>query len=312
MNIYREFTPSLQSCGVSTVATMGTFDGVHLGHQAILSRVIESSERLHEIPVVLTFAKHPISVIKPEITPKLLTTLDEKLAQFKRYGIQSVYVLSFTPKIAGMTAEQFISEYLVGCLGMKYFIVGYDHGFGKGRHVSTAELEDFSLKYHFGLEILQPVIIDGKPVKSSFIRELLFEGKVEKASVLLGSSYSLEGAIIEGRGIGKEIGFPTANIEIYDNEKVIPAEGVYSGKILFDKKFMDALIVIGASPTFNVQKQTIEIHIPGFSGNLYEKKVRIEFVCRLRDIEKFHSRHDLIQQIKRDIEQSKQCITNKK
>ena len=211
-----------------------------------------------------------------------------------------------------MTAEQFIAEYLVGCLGMKHFVVGYDHGFGKGRHVSTKELEEFSHKYHFGLEILPPVIIDRKPVKSSVIRELLFEGKVDKASELLGAPYSLEGAIIEGRGVGKEIGFPTANMELPDTEKIIPAAGVYSGKILFDKKHREALIVIGTSPTFNIKEQSIEIHIPGFTGNLYGKKVRIEFVNRLRDIEKFHSQHDLVQQIKRDIEQSKQFITNKK
>jgi len=311
MNIYREFKPSLHGCGVHTVATLGTFDGVHLGHQAILDRVVDSAARLHVEPVVLTFARHPISVIKPEITPKLLTTLDEKLAHFERCGIQSVYVLSFTKEIAEMTAEQFITHYLIGCLGMEHFVVGYDHGFGKGRHVSSAELEKYSSKYHFGLDILPPVVINGKPVKSSFIRELLLEGKVGNASELLGSLYSLEGTIIEGSGVGKKIGFPTANMVIQDTEKIIPATGVYTGWITFDDEQRDALIVVGSSPTFETIKHAIEIHIPGFTGNLYRKKVRTEFSHRLRDLEKFHSRHDLIRQISMDIEQSKQFLTHK-
>ena len=310
MKIYKEFEPSPENCGMKTVATLGTFDGVHIGHRKILKQVVTRAKQIGEKAVVLTFDKHPISVIRPDITPKLLTSLEEKLVIFDESGIDITFVLAFTKKIAEMTAEQFIENYLISCLGMDYFIVGYDHSFGRDRIVSSERLQKYSQKFNFNLEILQPISVEGKIVKSSIIRDHILEGKVDLAALFLGENYSLSGHIVEGRGIGKIIGFPTANMVPSDKGKIIPGSGVYSGWIEIENEHKDALITIGSRPTFDLKDELIEIHIPDYKGNLYGKTVRIGFFKRIRNIEKFETSKELIQQIKFDIEQSKQSITN--
>ena len=209
-----------------------------------------------------------------------------------------------------MTAEQFTAEYLKDCLGMSYFIVGYDHSLGKGGTASSKILQEYAQKFNFHLEIVRPITKDGMIVKSSTIRNHVLNGRVDLASVLLGEQYSFLGQVVEGRGCGEKIGFPTANIIPKDAGKIIPASGVYSGWIKFEDEKKDALITIGPSPTFDLEEELIEIHIPDYEGNLYGKSVRIGFVKRLRDIEKFESQEKLIQQIKNDIEKSKHFITN--
>ncbi len=310
MKIFKEFVPSPENCGLKTVATLGTFDGVHIGHRKILEFVVSKAKQTGQEAVVLTFDKHPVSVIRPDVTPRLLTTLEEKLEIFEKSGIDSTYILAFTKKIAETTAEQFIDKYLIGCLGMEYFVAGYDHGFGKDRNTAKEKLPEYARKFDFKLEILQPVTIERVIAKSSIIRDYVLKGKVESASLFLGKNYSFEGNIVEGRGIGKKIGFPTANMLQENEEKIIPASGVYSGWIKFENEKKDALIIIGPSPTFDLEEELIEIHIPDFTGNLYGKSVRIGFVERLRDIKKFESLEKLIQQINNDIEKLKYFVNN--
>jgi len=311
MKIYKNFKPSPKNCGIKTVATLGTFDGVHIGHRHILNRVINRAEQTGIKAVVLTFDRHPVSIIKPDFSPKLLTTLDEKLVIFEKTGIDITFVLTFTKHIADMTADQFIKEYLIDCLGMNCFIVGYDHGLGKDRAASSDKLKEHAQKLSFNLEVVQPIKREGVIVNSSTIRNHVLQGRVDLASALLGEDYSFLGQVVEGRGVGKEIGFPTANIVPKNPEKIIPANGVYAGWIKIEHKKRHAVITIGPKPTFDLKEELIEIHIPDYEADLYKRILQIGFVRKLRDIEKFESKHSLIQQIKYDIDNSRHFITNK-
>ena len=326
MKVYRNYKPDKENCGLiehsmlQTVATLGTFDGVHIGHRQILEKVIVEAKKANVNAIVLTFDQHPISVIKPDVIPKLLTTLDEKLAIFENMGIDIVFVLSFTKEIASMTAGQFIKRYLIDCLGMNTFIIGYDHHIGKDRNASSENILELSKKLNFNVHILQPVKIDGVNVKSSIIRTQLLDGKVDSASVFLGENYSLSGNIVRGRGIGKKIGFPTANLIPENAEKIIPSNGVYAGWAeiedvqpeRFDK--LDAAIMIGSCPTLvehsmlYPNEESIEIHIPDYKADLYKKIIRVGFNKKLRNIKKFASKNELIEQIKIDVDNLKHLV----
>ena len=308
MKICNNVSPAESCCGLETTATLGTFDGVHIGHRHILHRVISHAIETGKQSAVITFDRHPASVLHPENSPKILTTLDEKLAVFETLGIDVVYVLTFTKQIADMTAEQFIVKYLLDCLGMSCFIVGYDHGFGKERKGSTDSLRELTHKYNFTLEIQQPVTYNGMIVNSSAIRIIIADGKVDMASELLGNDYSFDGSVVPGLGYGKEIGYPTANIKLSNQEKIVPADGVYTGWMRHGAEKMDAVISIGPRPTFNCDETAIEVHVPDFDGDIYDAEVSVGFRQRLRDIEKFDSKEELIEQIKKDIEMLNQHI----
>ncbi|MFC1650291.1 bifunctional riboflavin kinase/FAD synthetase [Candidatus Latescibacterota bacterium] len=302
MEIYKDFKPGAANCGFKTVATLGAFDGVHLGHREIVDKVIKRSVKLGLQSAVLTFERHPVSVIKPEYSPKLLSTQDEKIERLKNIGIDSVFVLKFSKSIAGMTAEQFITEYLINCIGMKTFIIGYDHKLGKDGVASSEKLQEYADKHNFNLEIVKPIKKEGMIVKSSVIRKHISDGEVDIASILLGEDYSLAGNVVKGHGIGEKIGFPTANINPLNEEKIIPAAGVYGGWVEIEKEKRDVVISLGPKPTFNFSDETIEIHIPDFDANLYGKTLRVGFVRKLRNIKKFDSQEELKRQIENDID----------
>jgi riboflavin kinase / FMN adenylyltransferase len=305
MKIYRNFTPSQPYCGIRSTVTLGTFDGVHIGHRQILHRVVENASKTGEKGVVVTFDRHPISVINPEVSPGMLTTLEEKLDLFAEAGIDCTYILTFTLQIAKMSAELFIKEYFIDCLGMTCFIVGYDHGFGKDRKASTKELREYSHHLNFNLEIVKPVTHFGTIVKSSTIRARILEGNVLAASKLLGRNYSFSGKVVHGQGIGKKIGFRTANLQKEDPEKILPPAGVYSGWVKLEGKKLLAVISIGPRPTFNSTEEVIEAHIPEFEGDLYGQCLQVGFLDFQRGIQKFDSADSLVKQIKKDIEISK-------
>ncbi len=305
MEVIKDFQPCPEKCGRESVLTVGTFDGVHTGHQAILRRVVEESQKRNIRSVVLTFERHPRAVIAPDQMPKLITTLDEKIELFEDFCIDSVYVLKFTETIAALNAEEFISSYLLDCLGMKKFIAGYDHGLGKNRSTSTDSLEDMALQKGFSIEIVPPAKKGGKIIKSSTIREFISSGDIQSASKALGRDYSFLGVVVPGRGIGKKLGFPTANVTLLHKDKIVPPNGVYTGWTIIDNvsQKKDAVITFGPSPTFNLTEELIEVHIPGFERDLYGKSIRIGLTGRIRGIEKFSTEPELIHQIKNDITQ---------
>lgn len=310
MKVYKNISPSDSYCELKTTVTLGTFDGVHIGHRHILKKVISNAEQSGEQSAVVTFDRHPNSVLKPESSPKLLTTPDEKIALFENLGIDIVLVITFTKQISEMSAEQFIKKYLIDSLGMNHFIAGYDHGFGKNRRGSSDTLEELAQKYNFTLEIQKPLSYNGIIINSSTIRTNLIKGKIDAASELLGTDYSFRGDVITGHGTGRKIGVPTANIAIKDPEKIIPLSGVYVGWLKFEGEKKEAVISLGSRPTFDREEDTIEVHVPRFTGDLYGKEVNVGFSRRLRNIVKFDSEQELIRQIKKDIEMMNQITAS--
>ena len=309
MKVCTGITPSGFCCGVKTTATLGTFDGIHRGHRCILEKVVENARNNGEQSAVVTFDRHPASVLFPERVPGILTTADEKLSLFDEIGIDYVFVITFSPEVADMRPETFIAEYLVGCLGMSHFIVGYDHGFGKNRQGSAKILETLSGVYGFTVEIQDPVSLDGIVVNSSTIRRLILKGHVDKAGAMLARDYALEGTVVTGHGLGKKIGIPTTNVLPTHPEKILPMNGVYTGWIATEESKREAVISIGPRLTFDGTEVSIEAHIPDYSGDLYGETIRIGFSRRLRNIVKFDSAESLVEQIKKDIDAMNQLIT---
>ena len=303
MEIYRDVSPSGEYCGINTAVTLGTFDGVHVGHQQIIGNVIRKARKADISAAVVTFDRHPLSVLNPDIPPKMLTTLDEKLSLLEKTGIDATFVLSFTREISEITAEEFIEKYLLNCLGMKYFVVGYDHGFGKNRLSSPSQLSDFAKRRGFQLDIQEPVTIDDIPVKSSAIRDLISSGNISQANILLGRRYSVAGTVKHGKGLGTKLGFPTANIFPDVPEKILPPVGVYIGKVHWDGSEHNAAICV-CSRTSHIGDETIiEAFLPGFKGDMYGQSLNVSFERRLRDLVAFDSTDDLVRQISHDVEQ---------
>jgi len=304
MKVCNILSPESYCCDIKSTTTLGNFDGVHIGHRHIIKKVISSARKNGEQSAVVTFDRHPAYVLNPEHAPKLLTTLDEKMVLIESLGIDTVYIITFTRQVSEMGSEEFIRRYLINCLGMSHFIVGYDHGFGRKREGSPKNIQNLADRHHFTLEIQTPVTYDG-----SKIRTQILEGDVHGAAAFLGRDYSFPGIVISGYGLGKRIGIPTANIKSKNDEKIIPCSGVYAGWIEFDNHKRDAVISLGPQPTFNRNEEVTEVHIPGFSDDLYQKEVTVGFTRRLRNIEKFDSEQELVQQIRKDIEHLKQFIT---
>ncbi|MHB9031330.1 MAG: bifunctional riboflavin kinase/FAD synthetase [Candidatus Latescibacterota bacterium] len=306
MKVYSNFTPSAGECGFRTALTLGTFDGVHIGHRRILERVDARAKQDGITSAVVTFDRHPSAVLHENKSPGLLTTLEEKLDIFEKSGIDYTFIIRFTEETSRIPAAAFIHDYLSGCFGMRYFIVGYDHSFGRGRAVSSENLREYGLKLGFELEVMGPVTWKGRVVNSSAIRSLIREGDVQGASALLGYEYSFLGLVVHGSGLGKSFGIPTAKILSASPEKIIPAKGVYAGWAEIEGNHFRGVISIGPRPTFDNEEEAIEIHLPGFSGDLYDKHIRVGFIHRLRDIVRFDSPEALVKQIQKDIEESKQ------
>lgn len=303
MKIYRDVSPSSEYCGIKTAITLGTYDGVHIGHQRIIDKVIRKARNAGITSAVVTFDRHPMSLLNPAESPKLLTTLDEKLALLEKTGVDVTFVLSFTREISEITAESFIEQYLINCLGMKYFVVGYDHGFGKNRLSSSSRLREYSGQAGFELEILEPVTIDDTSIKSSVIRDMIAAGDVARANRYLGRQYCVTGTVRHGKGIGSKMGFPTANVYPDDPEKLIPREGVYTGGVLLDGVWHDAATCVCSRTTASETETIIESFLPGYTGDLYGRTVEVSFERKLRDVVQFDSTDELARQIRRDIEQ---------
>jgi riboflavin kinase/FMN adenylyltransferase len=289
-------------CGIKSAATLGTFDGVHIGHRRILEKVITYASDNGLQSAVVTFDRHPASFLYPDKAPQLLTTTEEKLELLEETGIENVFIIEFTNQIANMSPDDFIQQYLVKCLGLCHFVVGYDHGFGKDRKGSAESLDRIAHLNGFSVEIQPPVTVNGVLVSSSAIRKCITDGAVDTADEMLGRDFSLTGKVVSGHGVGKTIGIPTANIEPSSHEKIVPRRGVYAGWIVFENIKREAVISLGPRLTFGDAVDSIEVHVPEFHGDFYGKNAKIGFTKRIRDMRKFNSTEELIIQIKKDIE----------
>lgn len=283
-----------------SVVTVGTFDGVHLGHQAILRKVLQRSEVWSGTSLVLTFEPHPRHILRPDVSPQLLTTTREKLIWLERLGIAVVVLLPFTRSLAEMPPGRFVDEILLEKCKAKEVIIGYDHGFGKDRAGSLDLLQRLSVERGFSVNPVPRVICNSHPVSSTRIRELLTEGNVSGAASLLGYPYTIVGMVIRGDGRGRVLGFPTINIAV-DREKLLPGDGVYAVRVRHPGGTSSGVMNLGIRPTVNGKQRSLECHLLDFDGDLYGQEVEISLVERLRDEQKFQDLQDLVVQIEKDV-----------
>jgi riboflavin kinase/FMN adenylyltransferase len=265
------------------VLGMGTLDGVHLGHQAILRRVVAQASALGATPAVLTFAQHPLAIVRPEQAPALITPLPLKLALLERLGMAAAVVIHFTSALAALAAGEFVERALLKGLRVAGLCVGYDFGFGRGRQGNVALLQELGPRYGFSVEVIPAVSVDGQVVSSRLIRSLLAEGRVAEARAFLGRPYCLAGTVEPGVGRGTGLGFATANLPAPPLLK----DGVYAGRVLVRGTFRDAMMNLGWAPTFGEGVRRLEVHIPGWDGALYGERVLVFVLQRLRDEQRF-------------------------
>jgi riboflavin kinase / FMN adenylyltransferase len=279
-----------------TIVTIGTFDGVHLGHQKIINRLLNSDLET----VVLTFLQHPRSVLHANSHVKLLNTNLEKIELLEKKGIQNLIIHPFDAQFAELTGEEFVKSVLVDQLNIKKIIIGHDHRFGKNRSSDIHDLIYFGKKYHFDVEQISAKEFDEISVSSTKIRNAIQEGNIKIANDYLGYSYTFKGTVIKGKQLGRTIQFPTANIEIDDPKKIIPKNGVYIVTAYWGHKSLQGMMNIGVKPTVDGQNSSIEVHFFDFNQDIYGEVIRISVLEYIRDEKKFDSLEDLKSQLGKD------------
>ncbi len=292
-----------QGIFTSPVLTIGSFDGVHMGHHRIISALLNEARATAGDAVVLTFTEHPRKVITPQTPPKILTTVREKISVLEGLGVKNVILLDFTKEMAEMTAEEFLVNIILGKMGVVHIVVGYDHAFGKDRQGNFDFLKELSRQRGFGVTRIEPKNLYSRPISSTWIRAELEDGNIELAAALLGRNYTLSGKVVKGAGRGRTIGFPTANVVLNDNDKVLPRDGVYAVRVSINGGApFSGMLNIGTNPTFGNSGRTIEVHIFKVDDDLYECDLEIELCHRLRDEQKFACAEELVAQLHRDRE----------
>lgn len=280
-----------------TVLTIGTFDGVHIGHQKIIKRLVEISEIKNLTPSLLTFFPHPRMVLQKDANIKLINTIDEKKDILKQFGISNLVIKEFTKEFSRLTAEDFVKNILVDHLKAKHIIIGYDHHFGRNRNANIEDLKQFGKDFDFEVEEISKQDINDVAVSSTKIRAALQEGNIKIANTYLGYNFMLTGKVIDGKKLGQTINYPTANLHIEETYKLIPKHGVYIVKSIIDNITVYGMMNIGHNPTVNGKHQTIETHFFDFNNDLYGQNLKIELLQRLRDEQKFNSVEELQSQL---------------
>ena len=283
-----------------TIVTIGTFDGVHLGHRKILEQITKSAHALDCESLVLTFFPHPRMVLQEGTEMKQLNTLDEKINLLDSLGIDNLVVHPFDKDFSRLTAEEFVKEVLVDVFQIKKIIIGHDHRFGRNRTANIDDLITFGETYGFEVEQISAEEIDEVSISSTKIRNALLEGNIELATTYLGYNYSLTGIVSKGKHLGSTIGYPTANIKIEESYKLIPLNGVYIAKSILEEKTVYGMMNIGTRPTVDGTTQTIEINFFDFKQDLYNQKITVSLLLRMRSEQKFESVDALKNQLGKD------------
>ncbi|MDD3322998.1 MAG: riboflavin biosynthesis protein RibF [Paludibacter sp.] len=296
--IYQSEINSFTPC----VATVGFFDGVHAGHRFLIEELKNLATTQHLKSVVVTFRNHPRKVLHSDFQPQLITTLKEKLEQLETTGIDTCIVLDFSLEMAKLSAYEFLKTILSEQFNVKTLLVGHDHRFGHNRADGFSEYKQYGIL--LGMEVIKAnrFSTDSETkISSSTIRDALNTGNIELANKLLTYNYSIMGKVINGFKVGQKIGFPTANIEILESEKLVPAIGVYAVKFRWNKRKFNGMMNVGKRPTLNNGKNiSIEVNIFDFSDNIYNETVEIDFITKIRDEIKFNNIDELIEQLKKD------------
>lgn len=270
-----------------TILTLGTFDGVHLGHKSILNKVSQSTLNDTYESVVLTFFPHPRSVLQDKKELKLLNTIPEKIELLEVLGIQNLIIHPFDTAFSKLTAEEFVRDILVEKLKIYKIIIGYDHRFGTNRTADIHDLIAYGKTYGFEVEQISAQEINDISVSSTKIRNAITAGDIDLANQYLEYAYSLSGKVVQGKQLGRTIGFPTANLDIHETYKLIPQNGVYVVKSIIDNQTVFGMMNIGFNPTVGGEKQSIEVHFLDYDSNLYEKDIKVSILHRLREEQKF-------------------------
>lgn len=287
-----------------TVLTIGTFDGIHIGHKKILERLINTAKTQNLESLVLTFFPHPRMVLQKDADIKLIHTIDERANILADLGINNLIIQPFSKEFSRLSATEFVRDILVHKLNVKHIIVGYDHRFGRNRTADINSLKEFGEIYDFTVEEISAQDINAVSVSSTKIRKALEEGKLQRANSYLGTDFQLKGTVAKGKGIGKTISFPTANIHITEDYKMIPKNGVYIAKAKIENIIYTGMMNIGNNPTVNGKTRSIEIHLFNFNTDIYHKEITVSIQKRIRDEQKFESVEALQSQLNKDKEEA--------
>lgn len=294
----------------NAVVTAGTFDGVHIGHQKILSRLRHIADKTGGETVLITYWPHPRLVLKPwDNSLLLLSTFPEKATLLEQYGVDHLIKIPFTQEFAQMSPEEYIRIVLHQRLKTSKMIIGYDHRFGKDRSGGLDELKAFAPKFNFEVEEIPRQDIDEIGISSTKIRRALETGDVITANRYLGRSYSISGKVVHGEKIGRSLGFPTANIKVKESYKLIPSDGIYAVKVCNKYKKMDGMLNIGQRPTVGGENKTIEVHIFDFNEDIYDSEISIEFIDHIRNEIRFDSLDALKHQLEEDEQAVRACLS---
>jgi riboflavin kinase/FMN adenylyltransferase len=308
MNVFNELSalPNWEK----TIITVGSFDGLHKGHQTLLSYMLDIAEQEHAIPVLITFNPHPREVIFPALHTTLLQSPEEKLKRLSTTGIPNVVIVPFTSSFANLSAEDYIRDFLVSTFKPSIIFLGHDHHFGKDREGNLEMLESRSPYYGYKVNRISAYLMDEIAVSSSRIRDLIHKGEMTGAARLLGYPYQLEGCVIKGDQIGRTMGFPTANLELTFSKKLLPGDGVYAVFIQIDNSssMYRGMMNIGVRPTLEGKKHQIETHLFDFNQDIYGRKIQVIVIERIRKEQKFNNLEELQWQLSRDRQTALQIL----
>jgi len=283
-----------------TVLTVGTFDGVHRGHRAVLAELGRRARERGLKSVLVTFDRHPLTVVRPEEAPPLLTTTDEKLEILAQTAVDYVALLAFTRPLSLYRPEEFVRSVLLDRFRVRELVIGHDHGFGRSRSGGVETLRRLGRRHDFGVDVVSEVTSDDSSVSSTKIRHAVADGRLGRAARLLGRPYSLRSSIVRGEGRGRELGFPTANLEKPAPGKLLPPAGVYAVRASLRSEIREGLLHLGPRPTFPGSSPSIELHLLDFTREIYGETIRVEFLTRLREVREFPSVDELVAQMHRD------------
>jgi len=292
-----------------TVATVGAFDGVHRGHRAVLAEIVRRARAQGLASLIVTFDPHPLEVVNPPAAPRLLTLPAERRELLEALGLDRIELLTFTPELARLAPEEFVRRVLRAQFGMRELVLGYDHGFGRGRTGDVALLRQLAREDGFSVDVVEAVRDDGQPISSSLIRTAVAHGDLAAAERWLGRRYGATGVVERGAGRGRTIGVPTLNLAPPDPRKLLPPDGVYAVRVNWRGASYGGMMNQGPRPTFGITARALEIHLFDFAGELYGETVTVEWVRRLRDVQTFPSREALVAQIGRDAVAARQVLT---
>ncbi len=292
--------PMLPPHPEGTVVTVGTFDGVHRGHMAVLREIAERARVAGRKSVLVTFEPHPLVIVNPMAAPPELTSGPERREMLAQSGLDYAVFLRFDRELASFSPERFVREILVGRCGMRELVIGHDHGFGRGRSGDVETLRRLGQSDGFAVDVVGAVELGGHAVSSTAIRRAVAGGDLASAARLLGRRYSLSGRVVRGAGRGRTIGIPTINLGEFGDRKLLPPDGVYAARVEWAGGVAGGMLNQGGKPTFGDQQRSLEVHLFGVDADLYDQWVRVEWIERLRDVQRFDSVEALQQQLAQD------------